>query len=427
MTTDPLSLLQKRYDAIRDKIAFDYKGGYRLEKMTEPFLSPLIFRHMSKRRQWLLALMKFTFIRRIGDMPEIDTGVFFSFPEWTNRRDYVEISDYVRSQVPGAFFFRLSALRRKLVFNPRHLRRAIRQCRDLPQLDFSGRLYMTAAVYNSLNMIDEAERRLKLTVKKYVPFSCVKGIEHLLTQYFRKKGIPVYNLQHGVTFLYRKNVQDALEYTNMIADYHLTWGEYSRNELINYGLDGRRILVAGYPRKQKEIPVCKPGSFHCVVFLSRKPFDGANLSLLSILRSFQQNGPLKIQFHLKLHPSLHAADYRKWIHDNCNDGSIGLLQENMTLQEILGSMPVGFCVVANSSAYYECYMHGLVALRYHSDDFDEEYAVADDLFATKEEFARLVQALYESFEEHFPAEGIRRGLQYVMGLPGNEYGRILNV
>lgn len=425
MTTDPLSDLQKRYDTIRDAIAFDYRDGYRIEKMTEPFLSALVFRRMPKRKQWWLAVKKLVFIRRIGDIPATDTNVFFSFPEWTHRKDYLEISNYVRSQVPGAFFFRLSTLGRKLVFKPRHLRRAAKLCRRLP-LDFTGRLYMAAAVYNSLVMIDEAERRLRLTVKKYVPFSCVIGIEHLLTQYFRKKGVPVYNLQHGVTFLYRKNVQDALEYTNMIADYHLAWGEYSRSELIKYGLDGRRILAAGYPRRQAEIPVRRPRSHDCVVFLSRKHFDAANLALLSIIRSFQQSSRVKICFHLKLHPSLNRGDYRKWVHDNCPDGGIDLLQDNMTLQEILSSTPVGFCVVVNSSTYYECYLHGLVALRYHSDDFDEEYAVADDLFSTKEEFARLLQALYESFEQHFPADGIRRGLQYVLGLPGNEYGRILN-
>jgi hypothetical protein len=172
--------------------------------------------------------------------------------------------------------------------------------------------------------------------------------------------------------------------------------------------------------------VRRPGSHHCVVFLSRKHFDAANLALLSIIRGFQQSSPINICFHLKLHPSLNMGDYRKWVHDNCHDGSIDLLQDNMTLQEILSSTPVGFCVVVNSSTYYECYLHGLVALRYHSDDFDEEYAVADDLFSTKEEFARLLQALYGSFDKHFPADGIRRGLQYVLGLPGNEYGRILN-
>jgi hypothetical protein len=425
MTTDPLILLQKKYDAIQAGLAVDYRG-YRLDKMTEPFLSALVFRHMPKRRQWGLALKKFTSIRRLDGIPEISDGVFFSFPEWTNRKDYLEISEYVRAQVKDTCFFRLSALRRKPVFNLRHLRRAIGLCRGLPQLDLTGRVYMTAAVYSSLLLADEAERQLKLAPKKYVSFSCVMGIEHLLTQYFRKKGIPTYNLQHGVTALYRKNPQDALEYTNIIADYHLAWGEYSRHELIKYGLDAGHVLAAGYPRPQAVLPLQKPGSRRCVVFLSRQDFNTANLSLLSILRRFQQGSPEKIRFSLKLHPSLSPAVYRKWIHDNCNDGSVDLLEENRTLQELLQSGAAGFCIVVNSSAYYECYMNGLVALRYHSDDFDTGYAVSDDLFSTGEELARLLKALYESFEEHFPADRIRQVLQYVLGLPGNEYGKILN-
>jgi len=425
MTIDPLTLLQQKYAAIQAGLAVDYRG-YRLDKMTEPFLSALVFRHMPKRRQWALAFKKFSSIRRLDDMPEVSNGVFFSFPEWTNRKDYLEISEYVRAQVNDACFFRLSALRRKPVFSLRHLGRAIRLCRSLPHLGFTGRVYITAAVYSSLLLADEAERKLHLSPKKYVSFSCVMGIEHLLTQYFRKKGIPTYNLQHGVTSLYRKNPQDALEYTNIIADYHLAWGEYSRHELIKYGLDAGHVLAAGYPRPQALLPLQQPRSRQCVVFLSRADFNKANLSLLAVLRRFQRDCADKIHFHLKLHPSLSVSEYRKWIHDNCSDGSIGLLEENKTLQDLLHSGTAGFCIVVNSSAYYECYMNGLVALRYHSDDFDTGYAVSDDLFSTGEELARLLTALYESFEEHFPADRIRHGLQYVLGLPGNEYGRILN-
>jgi hypothetical protein len=98
----------------------------------------------------------------------------------------------------------------------------------------------------------------------------------------------------------------------------------------------------------------------------------------------------------------------------------------MTLQQLLHSTPVDFCAVVNSSTYYECYLHGLVALRYHSDDFDLEHAVADDLFDNHERFTELVQRLYGAFDTYFHPDDILRRLQYVLGIPANEYGGILN-
>jgi hypothetical protein len=394
--------------------------------MAEPFLSALIFKHMSWGGLFNIALKKFTVMRRLEDMPPVHTGVFFSFPEWTGRKDYLEICDYVTGQVSDKFFFRLSALRWKFVWNARHLRRAISKCRTLPGLSVLEKVFMTGVVYNSLVMIDAAERSLNIDAEKYVSFSCVLGIEHLLTQYFRKRGVPTYNLQHGVTFLYNKNPQDRLEYTNMIADYHLAWGDYSRNEMIRYGLDSRRVVAAGYPRRQEYMPVSRPRTHHCIVFLSRQHFNKDNLDCLEVLNEYRQHSPVKLCFHIKLHPSLDTRAYRRWIKANCDDDSMQLLPDDMTLQNILNHMQPGFCVVVNSSAYYECYMHGVVALRYFATDFDIEYPIADDLFSTNAEFSRLMQAMYGSFDKHFHPDKIRRELQYVLGLPGNEYGRILN-
>ncbi|MBS1565840.1 MAG: hypothetical protein JST39_15740, partial [Bacteroidetes bacterium] len=325
-----------------------------------------------------------------------------------------------------AHFFKLSALRHKAAFSLRHLRTAIGYCRRLPHLGFSGRLYMTGAVYSSLLQIDEAERHLDLRPRRYVSFSCVMGLEHLLTQYFQHRGIPTYNLQHGVTAIYEKNPQDALEYTNIISDYHLSWGQYSRQELIRYGFDPAHILAAGYPRQQTVQPLQKPASRHCVVLLSRAHFNKANMDLLTILNRLPAKGEGAFHFHLKLHPSLSVPYYQKWIKENCSGGHISLYAESKTMQEVMNSGDTGFCIVVNSSAYYESYMYGRVALRYYSPEFDSEYAVADDKFTSLPELERLLQQLYNGFEKHFPAARIRKGLQYVLGLPGNEYGKILN-
>ena len=417
---------ERRFDAIMDGIAFNYRDGYRIEKMAESFVNTLVFRDMPLWFFVRMAAIKFLFIRRFSDVPAIKTNVFFSFPEWTERKDYLEICNYVMGQVDDKFFYKLSGMRLKPAFNFGHLLLAIRKSRKLPELGFVHKCYMAAVIYNSLMMIDEAERSLRIDTKKYVSFSCVLGAEHLLTQYFRKRGIPTYNLQHGVTYQYNKNLQDQLEYRNIISDHHLAWGDYTRDELIRSGFNNKKVYTAGYPRKLHAIPVRPPASGNCIVFLSRSYFDRANIECLEILLAFARNSNRKIHFHLKLHPSLDMNAYRKWVSDHNTTGLIDLLPAGNTLQDVLDTMQAGFCVIVNSSAYYESYVHGVVALRYNSVDFDLEHAVADDLFSNGAEFETRVTRVYESFSTYFPAAAISRQLQYVLGPAQDKYREILN-
>jgi hypothetical protein len=285
---------------------------------------------------------------------------------------------------------------------------------------------MAAVVYNSLMTIDEAEKSLHIEARKYVSFSCVLGAEHLLTQYFRKRGIPTYNLQHGIAYRYNKNLQDRLEYRNIISDHHLAWGDYTRDEFIRSGFAPGSVYTAGYPRPLTSLPVQAPVSQHCVVFLSRSYFDTANFECLDVLLAYTQHSTRKIHFHLKLHPSLHTPDYQQWVDDHHTAGFIDLLPGGSTLQEVLHATKAGFCVIVNSSAYYESYVNGVVALRYNCIDFDLEHAVADDLFSNSAQFETRVQRIYESFSTYFNAEAIARQLQYVLGPAQDRYREILN-
>jgi hypothetical protein len=313
----------------------------------------------------------------------------------------------------------------KAAFSLKNLVLAIRLARGTG-LSFPARLYITSSFYNYLLMIDDAERNIRAEVNKYVSFSCVMGAENLLTQYFKKRNIPTCNLQHGITYIYEKNFSDEIEYHNLITDHHLAWGEYTRDQLVKYGMPAGQIAVAGYPRTVSQAALKAPSGNNCLVFLTRQHFHPANIKIFTLLATFNNQRSDKFVFTFKYHPSLNLNELQYLLDTRFKDAGFRLLKENNSLQQVLGAEHIDFCIAVNSTAYYESYIHGIPALRFKDSTFDMSHAIAGDTFGTSEELSSLTDSLYNNFEEVFSADAIRRELNYVLGLDKNDYGRLLS-
>jgi hypothetical protein len=412
------------FESLQKKITVDH-NGYKIEKLAEPFLNVLVYRKTSALSLYIVALKKLLFIPNFEKLPAINAKTFFTFPA-LRRKDCLEIWNYVLDQTENKFAFRLSGLGKKFRFSYDRLSKAIRITKQISELNFSGKVYLTAAIYNHLLMIDDLEKNMKASIEKYVSFSCVMGIEHLMTQYFKKRGVPTYNLQHGVTFIYEKNLVDELEYHNIISDYHLAWGSYTRDELLKNGFAQDQVLTAGYPRKKLGIALKAPKGKNCLVFLSRKDFNAANLELLEKLAAFQDITKEDFHFRFKLHPSLNEQEYKEIIRKDYKNANFSVVCGNNTLQEILSGSDVDFCIVVNSTAYYECYMFGIPTLRFVHAQFDMSHPLNQDSFTDAKDFQDLLQKLYGDFDQHFVSEHIYQELDYVLGLTNNEYAQILS-
>jgi hypothetical protein len=126
-----------------------------------------------------------------------------------------------------------------------------------------------------------------------------------------KNRVPSLNVQHG-TFV------DIIRYGELVSTKMAVWGEYSRKELIDYGVDPKKIVVTGMPRinmilehikntkfdpvkafKGKQIILWTP-----VCYTDLDSFEKINRRILnSLCKSFKENGlSSSYKIVVKIHP-----------------------------------------------------------------------------------------------------------------------------
>jgi hypothetical protein len=414
---------QAIYEKTVAALSYTHKG-YAVHKIIDVHLRMFIYKDCVDARDDIFK--NFLRAHSFRKFPKVKTKVMITLHEYMKRKDYQEIFAYVTDQIPEQQSFSLNKLKRRWILNIGNIRTGLRLASKLDFLSEHVRRQIAALITQMLNTIDSAEKQIKVDVEKYVCFCSVSWMENLITQYFNVRNIPTYDLQHGATRIYHKNVFDDVEYANIVSSVHFTWGDYSRDEFLTYGFDEKTVISGGYPRKHTVYPLKKPTGKQVLVFLSRPDFDAENKDMLQVLAQFNQTQDNTFRFSFKLHPSLHAEQYQEAFNTTYKDAGFTLLNTQLSLHELFREQAADFCIVVNTSCYYECYMLGVPALRYFSERFDLEHAVTDDLFANTADLDRLVQNLYHHFEEQFQQDKIYKELDYVLGLDKNEYARVLN-
>ncbi len=410
------------FNEVMHTVSFDYRG-YAVQKIMDSVLRDIVLRGAKTSNSRIIK--NFSKAYNFSKFPKAATGVLSTFVEFTSRKDYVEIWEYVTARISNLTRFSLALLPKKKRLNISHIRLGLQKTKHLTGLSRNQRLHIASLLTHTLNNIDCAEEEINAPVEKYVSFCSVMYLENLITQYFNKRQIATYDLQHGATRIYEKNFIDAVEYSNIVAGCHLTWGDYSRDELIRFGLDEKSIIAAGYPREKNRSPLRKPVQKNCVVFLSRRDFEKENEQVVDILARFNAQHDNSFSFHFKLHPSLSRKKYQHLLTEIHRGAGFQLASAKLTLQDVLNNRQTDFCITVNTSCYFECYMWGIPTLRFFSSQFDLEYPVADDLFATTEAFSGIIHRLYNDFETSFSNEDIQQKLDYALGLDKDRYAAIL--
>ena len=265
------------------------------------------------------------------------------------------------------------------------------------------------------NTILELEKINFSHIRKYLCMCHVLGMENLLTQYFRKKGVETFSLQEGIYLVYKKNkVLGSIAYELFETDHLLCWGQYTKDEYSAYGIDPRRISVAGYPKGETIKPQKEGNEFrNCLVLLAGPIFGDVNNKLLKILLG--ENDHLNIT--LKPHPA-NYSEMSAFAAKNC----FAITKKGMTVGECFESAKYDFCIAVNTTAYYESWMAGIPCIRYYDDRFDNFYGF-EDLFSEKEDFLIL---LNEYRRKNKSQEDVLQMLKYAIGLGLNNYDSIIN-
>ena len=411
------------YQQVCQKLEFNY-CGYNVGRIMKPVLHDVLVRHSNwKAKSTWLFIRPLTFKK----FPRVDTDVFMTFPSATQHRtDYTGIRDFVQSKIKHDTQL-LNFVERKVYnFGAKHYFGALLRVVSLSNINLKQRAQIWVHLVCVLKTIDNAEAELQINCKKYVSFFSVLWVENLLTQYFKKRNIPTYNLQHGLIFYQVKNPLDIVQHSNIESDYHLAWGQYTKDELYGHGITNSEILIAGYPKPKIKTALKKPQNYACTIFLARRDYDAENKALLTLLHQYNQSNNYIFTFNIKLHPNLNFEEYAHYLTSNTMNAQMYLLPMQNTIAQILASHQTDFCLAVNTTTYYECYTLGLVCLRYHAPAFEQFYNLADDVFTDINSFGTCIHNLYHCFNVKFNNDSIRNKLNYVIGCDEDNYAKMLN-
>lgn len=402
------------YKSLKSKVDFVYKGIH---------LNRVMALHL-----WGLANSQpnnHLILKRIIDIffsydpypMKIDKPIFSTFGKF-DRKDHQQLYYNVMEKLgENVFSFNMLRWKRKIAIHPFIIWKVL--CYILPQrrLSIIKKIKLATDIIFYCNLIEELERIDFSKVKRYLCMYNVLEAENLLTQYMRTKGIPSYSLMEGMYIIHRINPPiDCIQYENFETDNLLSWGQYTKDEFVSFGISPEKIKVAGYPKKVLSCLMRKNNPFRkCVVLLARSSYHHSNVTLLDILRRCS----FEYQFFLKPHPISESAFYSRYAETN----NMIVIPQNRTMDDCLVNEKFDFAIAVNTTVYYEALMHGIPCLRFTDGTF-EPMAGYDDVFATKDEFETKLKNIKKIDQQEYQ-QAVNKILAYTMGIGIDKYAEIL--
>ncbi len=266
------------------------------------------------------------------------------------------------------------------------------------------------------NSIDILRSQRYSNIKKFLCFSDVNGLENLLTQHFNMAGIPTYSLTHGASRIIHKGTEPAImNYENLETKNLLTWGQFTIDEFLSYGIDKKRLYVGGYPKQNQLIKYKKKTELkRCIVLLALHYFYDLNMKLLCLLSKYTD----KYEITIKPHPA--AVEYYSSFAETHR---MKMIPSNETIESCLCQEKYDWAIAVNTNAYYEALMRGVVCLRYSDGSFDLMPG-CDDVFENAQQLESKLNRISSISEEDYQHE-INDVLKYTIGYGINNYSSLI--
>lgn len=404
----------ENYKKLKAQVDFVYKGIH-LNRVTALHIWSLANSHHSVLRL-LRHAVRMYFSYRLPPM-KTDKPIFSTYGRY-QRKDHQQLYYSVISKLSDQIVsFNALQWGKKTAFHPLIIWKILKFLLVKKQLPLPVRINLAAEYAFYCNLIEELEKVDFSSVHRYLSMCSVLDVENLLTQYMRVKGIPSYSLMEGIYFIHKKNPPvDCVQYENFETDHLLSWGQYTKDEMMSYGIDESRVIVAGYPKEVTFFPMKKGNPFKkCMVMLARFSYHHSNLALLDILARYAS----EYHFCLKLHPNSDYQFYSEYAHTHHMD----IIPKEKTVNECLTNKEYDFAIAVNTTAYYEALMRGIPCFRFCDDTF-ELMAGYDDVFGTVEEFLDKLATIKELSLAVYQKE-INDILAYSIGTGIDKYTEIL--
>jgi len=242
---------------------------------------------------------------------------------------------------------------------------------------FITRLFFFSKLVYYKNFIDELEKiNYKINIKSYVSFLSCMTDDSIYCQFFKKRGVLTYCIQHGAyasEHEYKKKIpMDVVNIENFQADYMLGWGDSIRSSMIKQGFLNEQFILAGNPKYKniKNVSLKKPDFKKVVVCLARDFYMDENIQLLEIASKLKLLG---IKVFIKYHPRSIVEKYAGVIGTN----NLITLEPSISLNETISQYQIDFAIVYNSTVYYEFYILGMIPFRFILNENDILFGLDD--------------------------------------------------
>lgn len=275
-------------------------------------------------------------------------------------------------------------------------------------------------VLNSIDELYAMEKELQ-QISHFVSYSAIHPWNSLLCQFFRCKKVKIFGLSHAVHAIFTQNIPiHCLNYENLDVDYSLTWGQYTKDEYIKFGVKAKEIFVAGYPKKMDVQQAKRTNELKvCLVLLSNIDYNESNIRLLSLISQYTKT----YTFYLKLHPSNDFESYKALAERE----QMFIIDKEVKLTECFDKEKYDFAIAVNTTSYYEIMAAGIPCLRYNDGDvFQMTYGNDNDKFNTAAEYNNVMIWLREKIDNQSYDEVKNSVLHYAMGLGENNYKKLLS-
>ncbi|MFE8102960.1 hypothetical protein RBA71_15915 [Brenneria goodwinii] len=401
----------EKYKEYKKDISLFYKG-YPLHNILSVEIASIAY---ELRKFSVKSFLNFFAARKVNIPHLSKNDILYSMGNY-HRKDYYDLLNYVRLQVPGEIID-LNENKRFFKVNIGNIINSVKHfLRQGKRLTFKEKIMFSSSFTYIMNYIDELEKNKKPEFGAYISFCSSHVNEAVLDLYFQNNNIPTFTLQHGLYFLFKNKTIDAICYENIVSDKLLCWGKYTKNEFINYGISEEKIIVAGYPSVPKTLKKCElSDEFKILILLSRYMFHKNNMHILDIVSSIRKKNP-HIQAEVKMHPSLQLTDYKDFFE---NHGFS--LCERGTIKSLLGRGDYDMTISYNSTAYYDSYMNNCVSLRYIDADADGSINVLDDEFYDEDSLSEKISKFRGAMCTQEFWENVENRLKYIAGYNINNY------
>lgn len=410
-----------KYVNLKNKLRYDYKGINLAVVCAIDFIEIFIDDRKITLRKLAEILFKRLKLRQIKKTFCNYDYLFTS--DVPGRKDHEQLIQNIQNDIPNSSYTKLEYYFIPY-FNPIRFYKFLKHLRkeeEIRNVFFLQQFYLAAKFTFYARLIDKLEytfNKMDLDGKRYIPLNSSAYTESALTMYFNNKKVNTFHIFHGFFGNYKQKIaNDVVNGDNITAHNILAMSEKQKEDLVrDFLLDKNRISITGHP-KYKGLPAKPKLTFKkCLVLNGISTYDESFLSLLPILEEISEE--TGIEFSIKPHPLSKISkryDFSK--------SKINIIDKTIGIKDLLSSAKFDFAITHNTSSYYECLYHGLIAFRWDIET-NMQFTGLDDKFASKKELLAKIEA-FKIYSDNADVlyNNIKKILEYNIGIGINNYSK----